>query len=388
MTIEPVRRRRRRRHGLRTALGVAGLILAACALAAGAALLWWPDLRVEPDSEALAHLAGPGFAGDVSSVVVRRPDGRRVPVAVRQGRLWPAKRLRVGEQLTVELTVRRPGWAGWLVGRTATARLVVRTPEARLRGRWLELDSGDPVVARFDTPVRAVVLRAHGQARTLRFARARTAVDVGVAATGKDRAGSVSVSPVPRAWEQTPPPTRLSWFPARPVSAGGRRARRRRGARSRPPDHAHLLPSGAHDLRSEPADDHPVHARPLAPARHPHALVRAPRARVPAERSRRRPSPGACRAPAGRRPLEHPDARVGRASRDDPAARAAAGAGGLSPARVEPGCGSGDAERPPRARRHRRPAGGAVPLALREHAARAARALEDRGVELRSSAAR
>ena len=218
MTIEPVRRRRRRRHGLRTALGVAGLILAACALAAGAALLWWPDPRVEPDSEALAHLAGPGFAGDVSSVVVRRPDGRRVPVAVRQGRLWPAKRLRVGEQLTVELTVRRPGWAGWLVGRTATATLVVRTPEARLRGRWLELDPGDPVVARFDTPVRAVVLRAHGQARTLRFARARTAVDVGVAATGKDRAGSVSVSPVPRAWEQTPPPTRLSWFPARPVA--------------------------------------------------------------------------------------------------------------------------------------------------------------------------
>ena len=188
----------------------------AAALAAGAALLWWPTPSVGPDDEALAHIAEPGFAGRVTSVVVRRPDGTAIPVSVRQGRLWPRKQLRVGEKLTVEVTVRRPAWAGWLVGHTASTRLVVRTPQARLRGRWLELDSGEPVVARFDTPVRRVVLRVSGHEWTLRFPHGRRAVAVGVSATGQQRAGSVSVSAVPRVWEQPPEPTHLSWFPTRP----------------------------------------------------------------------------------------------------------------------------------------------------------------------------
>ena len=126
------------------------------------------------------------------------------------------KPLRVDEKLTVEVTARRPGWAGWLVGRTASVTRVVRTPSARLRGRWLEVDPGEPIVAQFDTPVRKVVLRVHGHERTLRFARARETVDVGVSATAQERAGSVSVAAAPRAWERMPAPARLSWFPARP----------------------------------------------------------------------------------------------------------------------------------------------------------------------------
>ena len=216
--LEPVRPTRRRRSRARTILRVFALLLLAGALAVGAALLWWPDPRVETDAQALAHVVQPGYAGHVSNVVVRRADGSRVPVAVRQGRLWPRTPLRVGEKLSVELTVHRPRWAGWLVGDTASASLVVRTPTARLRGRWLELDPGDPLVARFDAPVRRVVLRVHGRERTLRFSHARTVVDVGVSATGQEPAGSVSVSAVPRAWERTPEPTRLSWFPSRPVA--------------------------------------------------------------------------------------------------------------------------------------------------------------------------
>jgi hypothetical protein len=212
--IEPFRRRRRRSAGRRV-VTLFGVTLVACAVAAGGALLWWPHPRVEPDGEALAHIVQPGYAGRVASVVVRRPDGRRIAVAVRDGRLWPEKPLSVGEQLTVELRVRRPGWAGWLVGRTARATLVLRTPSAGLRGRWLEIRSGEPVVATFDVPVRAVALRVQGETRTLRFARARTTVDIGAVAAGHRRVGSVSISAVPRAWEQTPPPRRLTWFPAR-----------------------------------------------------------------------------------------------------------------------------------------------------------------------------
>ena len=216
MTLEPVRRTRRRRHRGRNALWAVGLIVAAGALAAGAALLWWPDPSVEPDTEALARIAEPGYAGHVSKVLVRRSDGSKVPVDVRDGKLWPGRQLRVGEKLTVEVTVRRPGWAGWLVGDTASATRVVRTPSTRLTGRWLELDQGEPVVARFATPVRKVVLRVHGHARTLQFPHPRRALDVGVTTTAHDRAGSVTVAAAPRAWERTPEPTRLSWFPPRP----------------------------------------------------------------------------------------------------------------------------------------------------------------------------
>ena len=196
-------------------LWASGLVLLACAVAAGGALLLWPHPRVELDGEALAHLVQPGYAGRVSSVVVRRPDGSMIPVRIRQGRVWPETPLVAGEPLRVELTVRRPGWAGWLVGRTARTSRFVRTPSARLRGRWLEIRTGKPVVATFETPVRTVVLREHGHARTLRFARGRRAVDVGVVAAGRQRVGSVSVTAVPRAWEKLPKPTRLSWFPVR-----------------------------------------------------------------------------------------------------------------------------------------------------------------------------
>jgi len=210
--LEPVTRRRR--SAARTAFWLFGLTLAACAVAVAAALIWWPEPRVESDAEALAHVVQPGYAGDVSSVMVRGSDGRIVPIAVRHGRLWPEQQLAPGEQLTVELEVHRPGWAGWLVGRTAKATLTIRTPSARLRGRWLEVRSDEPLVATFDAPVRTVALRMHGQQRTLRFARARTTVDLGLVQAGQ-RSGSISISAVPRAWERIPKPTRLSWFPAR-----------------------------------------------------------------------------------------------------------------------------------------------------------------------------
>ena len=201
-------------------LRVSGLMLVACAVAAGGALLWWPHPRVEPDGVALARVVQPGYAGRVSRVVVRRTDGSTIPAVLRHGRLWPEKPLAVGEQLTVELTVRRPGWAGWLVGRTPRASLVLRTPSARLRDRWLEIRTGEPVVATFDTPVRTVVLRVHGHAQTLHFARARTTVDVGVIAARRRPRRFPPAGALPRAWEQMPKPTRLSWFPARTRAQG------------------------------------------------------------------------------------------------------------------------------------------------------------------------
>ena len=68
--------------------------------------------------------------------------------------------------------------------------------------------------------------------------------------------------------------------PGASESAGARRARCRRHAGSRPPDHAHVLAPGARDLRQPPAGDRSGCARSLAPPRRPYAVVGAPGGRV------------------------------------------------------------------------------------------------------------
>src|SRR4051812_23430388 len=80
-----------------------------------AALVAWPRAAVGADDEALARVTVPRFTGRVVAVRAHAA-GRRVPVRVRDGRIWPVAKLDPGERVTIELTVRRPGWAAWLVG--------------------------------------------------------------------------------------------------------------------------------------------------------------------------------------------------------------------------------------------------------------------------------
>jgi hypothetical protein len=215
MVVEPFSRRPRGRSRRRPIVWVSLVGLVLCAGAAVAALLAWPDVRLEPDDEALANVVQPGLAGHVSRIVVRSRDGNVIPIRVSDSRLWPDKKLPAGERLTVELTVHRPRWAGWLVGHSARKSFRVLTPTARLRGRWLEIPGGSPVTVSYDSPVRIVELRLAGRAQTLRFAHARSTVDIGVIASGAQRAGSVTIRSAPRAWERLSPPSRVSWFPAR-----------------------------------------------------------------------------------------------------------------------------------------------------------------------------
>ena len=191
------------------------MVLVLCAGAAAAALLAWPEVGLGSDPDALASVEHPGYAGNVEQVAVHTSAGTAIPVDLRNGRLWPRRAVPTGEQLTVDVTVKRPGWAGWLVGHSAHKTFHVVTPSAELRGRWLEVPAGKPVAVSFDQPVRLVVLRDDTGPRTLRFARPRTEVSIGVVASGAQRAGIVTVRAAPRNWERLSAPARVSWFPAR-----------------------------------------------------------------------------------------------------------------------------------------------------------------------------
>jgi L,D-transpeptidase catalytic domain/Putative peptidoglycan binding domain len=162
-----------------------------------------------PSSEALARIALPRLGGRIESVRVTTPDGAAVPVSVRDDGLWPQRPLRQGLTLRVRLTVRRPGWAEWLLGDTVTRSFTVATPVLHVRTRFLHVGLGDVVTIPLDTPAARVSI----DHRAARLAAPAVQVRTGVVATGTRSAGSVEIAAAPRVWERLGEPVRVSWFP-------------------------------------------------------------------------------------------------------------------------------------------------------------------------------
>jgi peptidoglycan hydrolase-like protein with peptidoglycan-binding domain len=171
----------------------------------------WPSAHLGEPGNALAKAVTPALSGTLERVAVRSADGTPVPVQVRGGSIVPAGKLFAGQRVTVELTVKRPGWAGWLVGGTEHRTFTVVTPSAHLLGRWLQFKPGAPVVVGFDTPVSLV---SFGAAPRL-LAKPAASVPAGLVASGTHTSGALQVSAVPRSWETLPAPVKVSWFPAR-----------------------------------------------------------------------------------------------------------------------------------------------------------------------------
>jgi len=195
-------------RGVLVTVVVVGLLFGAAVLAARH---FWPSPSLAPSASALVRLSVPRYAG-TATVRVSTPAGAPVPTRLRQGLVWPRRVLPSGQRLVVTVTVQRPHWARWLVGRTETKRFTVETPVASLRARVLQVVPGNPVRIAFDRPVHVVWL---GKGRPLtRLAYAKTIVPVGVTARGRQEFGSVVVAAAARSWEELSKPVRVTWFPA------------------------------------------------------------------------------------------------------------------------------------------------------------------------------
>jgi hypothetical protein len=189
-------------------------LLAAAVVGGGvAAFLLWPSARLGEPGDALARVELPRFAGKLAGVEVHAADGSEVPVALRNGEVVPRGTVGSGERVEVELTVHRPAWAAWLVGDTDHRSFTVETPTAHLLGRWLQIRPGGPVTVAFDKPV-SVVSLAGKPARQL--PQPRSAVPIGLVASGTHATGAVDVAVAARSWERPSAPVRVNWFPARP----------------------------------------------------------------------------------------------------------------------------------------------------------------------------
>jgi len=212
--------RRRARAWIAGAAGA--LLLAALAFAAG--VVWWSGAALRRDPSALARIEVQPLGGSLVSAQAFDSRGHRIPLSVRELRLWPRRLVSPGEGITVVAVIRRPTWIAWAAGKTRVERLTVRAPVTELRGRWLSAARGAPVRLRFTGPVAKLAYTLDGR-RHIEAGGGRRAISL----EPTEPSGTVEVASAARRWERLGAPEKVTWFPVSRlpvvlVSPGPRRA--------------------------------------------------------------------------------------------------------------------------------------------------------------------
>jgi L,D-transpeptidase catalytic domain len=181
-------------------------------VAVGALILVSAHASLTTDSGALAKVGMPLGGGSIQSVtVVTGPHSRQVPVDVRgDPTIWPRGLLPAGQRVTIDVTVKRPGWISWLAGSTQKLHLTLTTPVASLRSHYLTVSGKSPLRLHFKHPVQVYSLGAPGHLRRHVLASPSSVITV----PRSTDAGSLFVSAAPRSWESSHQ-SMVSWFPAR-----------------------------------------------------------------------------------------------------------------------------------------------------------------------------
>jgi peptidoglycan hydrolase-like protein with peptidoglycan-binding domain len=204
---EPLGRPRIRRIYIVATLVAIPLIAAAVAAAAIAS----SKGSIRGGSGALAVIAMPrGGARVVRVVAVGGPQQQVIAVRISGDRVLPVGQLAQGERISIDVTLRRPGWISWLSGSTEHLSLTVVTPVARLRSAFLTRRPGTPLTVRFSAPV---VRAGYGPQGAPVTVGTLSAPQTSLALSERASAGAARVGFAPRAWER-PTLETVSWFPA------------------------------------------------------------------------------------------------------------------------------------------------------------------------------
>jgi hypothetical protein len=198
-------------HGRKRVLVGFGVTVLVAVVVVAVLVLVWSGVSLRSDPTALAHASVQPFGGSIQRVEAFGPGGRRIPLNVEGGRVTPLRRLKPGEQVSVEVEVRRPGWIGWALGHERTERLTLTTPVARVRQRWLTVHPGSAVRVSFDQPVSAVARGASDSklSRAHALATPQSTISLGHQAV----TGATELAVAARSWESVGSPTQVSWFP-------------------------------------------------------------------------------------------------------------------------------------------------------------------------------
>jgi hypothetical protein len=189
-------------RGTRSAGGhrgvIVALVIALFVLVGALFALVFVGASVTPSSTALAGIAMPLSGGHIERVsVVTGPHSRPIPVTLRGNEIWPRGLVPVGEPVSIEAVIKRPGWISWLAGASERVRLSLVTPSARLRDHYLTLASGAPLRLHFEPAVSTV---SYGQEGSL-SRRTLSTPQAEVTLPRSGAAGSIMVAAAPRPWE-------------------------------------------------------------------------------------------------------------------------------------------------------------------------------------------
>jgi hypothetical protein len=196
-------------HGTgRVLLGV-GAVVAIAIVVLAVAVLALSGVTLASDSTALARVSVQPFGGKIEHVEAFGPDGRRVPLAIDGKRLTPLKQLTPGEQVSVEVEVRRPGWLSWALGSERHEQLTLHAPVAHVTEHWLTVPSGRAVRVSFDQPVSAVAYGSPSGLTHHTLSSPRSSVSLGM----QPITGATEIAAAARPWERVGTPTQVSWFP-------------------------------------------------------------------------------------------------------------------------------------------------------------------------------
>jgi len=192
----------------RVLLVIAAVVVVAL-LAVVVAALAWSGVTLASDSTALAHVTVQPLGGTIERVQAFGPNGHSVPLKVLDGRLTPLRRLHPGEQVSVEVEVRRPGWLGWALGAQRTEHLKLRTPVAQVTQQWMTVRQGSAVNASFNQPVSAVSYTSTSGLTHRKLSDTQSSISLGT----QSATGTVEIAAAARPWERVGAPTQVSWFP-------------------------------------------------------------------------------------------------------------------------------------------------------------------------------
>lgn len=168
---------------------------------------------LEPDGRALARVDVESFGGSVRTVRAVGPSGKPITLREEDGRLTPASPVKAGEDIAVDVTVQRPHWTSWAIGKTKTEHLKVRTPSRSVTNRWVRTDQAGRAKVAFSGAVKRVTyLVGHQPVQKTLAAPLRSVAIPTQAPTGR-----LHISAAARTWEREPAPTTVTWFP----SSGG-----------------------------------------------------------------------------------------------------------------------------------------------------------------------
>jgi peptidoglycan hydrolase-like protein with peptidoglycan-binding domain len=181
------------------------------AIAAGLVLVASSHPSIRVGGNTLAVIKLPRGGGQIVRVIaIGGREQQAIPVKLVGHQVLPAEPLKPGERLTVQATIKRPGWVSWLTGKEEQVQVSETTPVARLASAFLTHKRGEPVRVDFSAPV---VKFGAARLGSRVITQALTAPRSSYALSESASAGTAQVAVAARSWE-IPSTTTITWFPA------------------------------------------------------------------------------------------------------------------------------------------------------------------------------